>query len=156
MSILDRLFARRRKSARCAIVVGDGQFGLNVASTAQQRIELERLCDGRAEEEHRFAALLIPQPSHARGRDTVAVRIGTTTVGYLNQTTALELLTALRAGKFDRAACGSTIDIRPDPLLGDIDIRPGPLLGDKAFRIRLDAMVPFKLADPADQAPTSD
>jgi hypothetical protein len=140
MSILGRLFARRQKPARCAIVVGDGQFKFDVASTAQQRIELERLCGGRTEDPHRCPALLIPQPTNARGRDTVAVRIGNATVGYLHHTTALEFLAALRAGEFDRAACGAMIVVRPDP-------QPG----DQALRLRLDAEVPFKLAEPANQ-----
>jgi hypothetical protein len=141
MSILERLFARRRKPACCAIVVGDGQFNFNVASTAQQRFELERLCRGRTPDHPcRCPALLIPQPSNARGRDTVAVRIGDATVGYLHHTTALEFLAALRAGEFERAACGAMIVARPDPQLGD-----------QAFRVRLDAAVPLKLADPANQ-----
>ena len=141
MSILERLLARirRRKPARCAIVVGDGQFNFDVASTAQQRFELERLCGGRTQP-HRCPALLIPQPTDARGPDTVAVRIGDATVGYLHHTTALEFLTALRAGEFERAACGAMIVVRPDPRHGD-----------EAFRVRLDAEVPFKLADPANQ-----
>jgi hypothetical protein len=72
------------------------------------------------------------------------VRIGNKTVGYLHHTTALEFLAALRAGEFDRAACGAVIVGRPDPQLGDQAFR--------AFRVRLDAEVPFKLADPANQA----
>jgi hypothetical protein len=82
--------------------------------------------------------LLIPQPTTTRGPDTVAVWIGNATVGYLHHTTALEFLAALRAGEFERAACGAMIVRRPDPQLGD-----------QAFRVRLDAEVPFKLADPA-------
>ena len=142
MSILEQLLARirRRKPARCAIVVGDGQFNFDVASTAQQRFELERLCSGRAKDPHRCPALLIPQPTTAGGRDTVAVRIGNATVGYLHHTTALEFLDALRAGEFERAACGAMIVGRPDPHHGD-----------QAFRLRLDVEVPFKLADPANQ-----
>jgi hypothetical protein len=142
MSILEQLLARirRRKPARCAIVVGDGQFQIYVASTPQQRIELERLCGGRTQGPHRCPALLIPQPNNARGRSTVAVRIGNATVGYLHYTTAVEFLAALRAGEFERAACGAMIVVRPDPQLGD-----------QAFRVRLDAEVPFKLADLANQ-----
>jgi hypothetical protein len=142
MSILEQLLApiRRRKPARCAIVVGDGQFNFDVASTAQQRFELERLCSGRTQDPHRCPALLIPQPMTAGGRDTVAVRIGNETVGYLYHTTALEFLAALRADEFERAACGAMIVGRPDPQLGD-----------QTFRVRLDADVPFKLADPANQ-----
>jgi hypothetical protein len=142
MSILEQLLARirRRKPARCAIVVGDGQFQIYVASTPQQRIELGRLCGGRTQDPHRCPALLIPQPNNARGHDTVAVRIGNATVGYLHHTTALEFLAALRAGEFERAACGAVIVERPDPQLGD-----------QAFRVRLDAEVPFKLADPANR-----
>jgi hypothetical protein len=56
----------------------------------------------------------------------------------LHHTTSLEFLAALRAGEFDRAACGPMIVRRPDQHLGD-----------QAFRLRLDAQVPFKLADPA-------
>jgi hypothetical protein len=52
-------------------------------------------------------------------------------------TTALKFLAALRAGEFDRAACGAVIVERRNPQLGD-----------QAFRVRLDADVPFKLADP--------
>jgi hypothetical protein len=141
MSILERLLARirRRKPARCAIVVGDGQFDFDVTSTAQQRFELERLCSGRTQP-HRCPALLIPEPTNARGPDTVAVRIGDATVGYLQHTAALVFLSALRAGEFERAACGAMIVVRPDPQYGN-----------QAFRIRLDAGVPFILADPADQ-----
>jgi hypothetical protein len=138
MSILGRLFARRRKPARCAIVVGDGQFKFYVASTAQQRIELERLCGGRSEDPRRSPALLIPQPTNARGNNTVAVRIENATVGYLHHTTAVEFLSALRAGEFERGACGAMTVARLDPQLGG-----------QAFRVRLDADVPFKLADPA-------
>jgi hypothetical protein len=143
MNILRRLLARihRRKPTRCAIVVGDGQFNFDVASTAQQRFELERLCSGGVQDLDRCPALLIPQRANSRGRDTVAVRIGNATVGYLHPTPAVEFLAALRAGEFDRAACGAMIVGRPDPHLGD-----------QAFRVRLDAEVPFKLADPANQA----
>jgi hypothetical protein len=142
MSILEQLLARirRRKPARCAIVVGDGQFDFDVTSTAQQRFELERLCSGRTQDPYKCPALLIPQPTNARGPDTVAVRIGDATVGYLHHTTAVEFLAALRAGEFDRAACGAMIVVRPDPQHGD-----------HAFRVRLDAEVPFKLADTANQ-----
>jgi hypothetical protein len=142
MSILERLLARIRRGrpARCAIVVGDGQFNLDVASTPQQRFELERLCSGRTQDPYRCPALLIPQPTNARGPDTVAVRIGDATVGYLHHTTAMEFLAALQAGKYERAACGAIIVRRPDPQHGD-----------QAFRVRLDAVVPFKLADPANQ-----
>jgi hypothetical protein len=51
MSVLAQLFARLLKQtpARCAVVVvGDGKFQTYVASTPQQRSELERLCDGQA------------------------------------------------------------------------------------------------------------
>ncbi len=146
MSILGHLLARihRRKPARCAIVVGDGQFQIYVASTPQQRIELERLCGGRTQDPHRCPALLIPQPNNARGHNTVAVRIGNATIGYLHYTAAVEFLAALRAGEFERAACGAMIVVRLDPQLGD-----------QAFRVRLDAAVPFKLADPTNQ-PASD
>jgi hypothetical protein len=142
VSILAGLFKRRQRSARCAIVVGDGQFDLHVASIAQQRMELERLYGARSGDHcRRFPALLIPQPTNARGRETVAVRVGDATVGYLHHTAALEFLAALRAGDFDRAACGAMIVVRPDPQLGN-----------QAFRLRLDAEVPFKLAAPARQA----
>jgi hypothetical protein len=142
MGILEQLLARirSRKPARCAIVVGDGQFNCDVASTAQQRFKLERLCSGRTQDPYRFPALLIPQPNNARGPDTVAVRIGDATVGYLHHTTAMEFLAALRAGEYRRAACGAIIVRRADPQHGD-----------QAFCIRLDAGVPFKLADPASQ-----
>jgi hypothetical protein len=88
-------------------------------------------------------ALLVPQPTSTRGGDSVAVRIGNDTVGYLHHTTALEFLAALRPSRFDRAACAAEIVVRPDSQLGD------------TFRVRLDAVVPFKLADPANQ-PASD
>jgi len=140
MSILGRLFARRQKPARCAIVIGDGNFDLRVISTAQQRIELERLCGSRTDGPPRFPALLIPQPTNARGPDTVAVRIGKATVGYLHQTTAVEFLAALRAGDFERAACGAMIVVRLDPQHGN-----------QAFRVRLDAKVPFRLEEPPNQ-----
>jgi hypothetical protein len=141
MNILGRLFTRKREPARCAIAIGDGQFNLRVTSTAQQRIELERLCGGRIEDPPRFAALLIHQPTNARGPGTIAVRIGDATVGYLHQTTAVEFLAALRAGEFDRAACGSMIVV----MLSAQN-------GDQTFRVRLDAEVPFKLTEPSDQA----
>jgi hypothetical protein len=48
-------------------------------------------------------ALLVLQPTSTRGDDSVAVRIGNDTVGYLHHTTALEFLAALRPSKFDRA-----------------------------------------------------
>jgi hypothetical protein len=140
MSIWGRLFTRRREPARCAIVIGDGQFDLRVTSSAQQRIELERLCGGRIEGPPRFAALLLPQPSNARGPDTIAVRIGDATVGYLHQTTAVEFRAALRAANFERAACGAMIVM----MLNAQD-------GDQRFRVRLDAEVPFKLTEPPDQ-----
>jgi hypothetical protein len=142
MSILEQLLARlrRRKPARCGIVVGDGQFNFDVASTAQQRFELERLCSGRTQDPYKCPALLIPQPTNARGPDTVAVLIGDATVGYLQHTAALVFLSALRAGDFDRAACGAMIVGQPDPQHGD-----------QAFRVRLDAELPFTLADPANR-----
>jgi hypothetical protein len=133
MNILARLFARRRKPTGCAIVVGDGQFQIYVASAPQQRIELELLSGGRNQGSRRMPALLVPQPTSTRGDDSVAVRIGNDTVGYLRHTTALEFLAALRPGKVDRAACAAMIVVRPDPQLGD------------TFRVRLDAVVPFKL-----------
>jgi hypothetical protein len=139
MSALARLFTGRPKiePARCAIVVGDGQFQTYVASTPQQRSELERLCDSRAEGPHRFPVLLLPQPSSPRGRDAVAVRKGETTIGYLHHTTAVEFLAALAANEFERAACAATIIARPDPQLGKT-----------VFSLRLDAEVPFKLVAP--------
>jgi hypothetical protein len=145
VNILGRLFERRQKPARCAIVAGNGQFNLYVASLAQQRMELERLYRARTGDPYRLPALLIPQPTSARGTDTVAVRVGDTTVGYLLHTAALEFLTALRVADFERAACAAMIVVRPDLQLGN-----------QAFRVRLDAEVPFKLVDPANQksAPT--
>jgi hypothetical protein len=140
MSILGRLFTRTRRPARCAIAIGDGQFEVYVFSNAQQRLELERLCGMSSEDNPRFPALLIPQPTNSRGRDTVAVRIGNANVGYLHHTTAAEFLEALRTYEFDRAACGARILIRPEPQLGD-----------HAFRVRLDAVVPFNLVDPVNQ-----
>jgi hypothetical protein len=47
------------------------------------------------------------------------------------------VLAALRAGEFDRAACGAMIVVPPDA-------QPG-----HTFRLHLDALVPFKLVDPA-------
>jgi hypothetical protein len=135
MSILARLFARRRKPTGCAILVGDGQFQIYVASTPQQRIELELLCGGRNQGFRRMPALLVPQPTSTRGDDSVTVRIGNETVGYLHHTTALEFLAALRPSKFDRAACAAEIVVRPDPQVGE------------TFRVRLDAVVPFQLVD---------
>jgi hypothetical protein len=70
----------------------------------------------------------------------VAVHVGNSTVGHLHHTGALEFLTALREGGFDRGACGAMIVVRPDPRLDD-----------HAFRVRLDAVSPFRLAEPADQ-----
>ncbi len=140
MNILARLFACKPKYRGCAIVVGDGQFQIYVASTPQQRVELELLCGGRNEGSRRMPALLIPQPTSTRGHDTtVAVRIGNETVGYLHHTTALEFLAALRPSKFDRAASAAMVVVRPDPELGD------------TFRVRLDAVVPFNLVDPPTQ-----
>jgi hypothetical protein len=138
MSVLEQLFPRRWKPVRCAILVGDGQFNLYVASTAQQRIQLERLYGCRTDEPYRLPALLIPRPINARGLYAVAVLIRDETVGYLHHTTALGFLAALRAGVFDRAACGAMIVMRPDPQRGD-----------QALRLRLDAEVPFMLVDPA-------
>jgi hypothetical protein len=137
MRIPWHLFRAAGKPARCAIVVGDGQFNVHVASTAKQRIELERLCGRGTEGRHGFPVRLIPQPTSVRGGETVVVRIGDATVGYLHHTTALEFLAALRTGAFDRAACGAIVVAMADPQLGD-----------QAFRIRLDAEVPLKLADP--------
>ena len=97
------------------------------------------MCSGRTQP-HRCPALLIPQPTNARGSDTVAVRIGDATVGYLQHTAALVFLSALRAGEFDRAACGAMIVGQPDQQNGE-----------QPFRVRLDAELPFKLADPANQ-----
>jgi len=144
MNIWARLFARRRKATGCAIVVGDGQFQIYVASTPQQRVELKLLCGGRHQGSHRMPALLVPQPTSTRGGDSVAVRIGNDTVGYLHHTTALEFLAALRPSKFDRAACAAEIVVRPDPQLGD------------TFRVRLDAVVPFKLVEPPVQTALSE
>jgi hypothetical protein len=140
VSILERLFKRRQKPPRCAIVAGNGQFNLYVASLSQQRMELERLYRARTGDPYRLPALLIPQPTSARGTDTVAVRVGDTTVGFLLHTAALEFLTALHASEFHRAACAAMIVVRPDLQLGN-----------QAFRLRLDAEVPFKLADPVNQ-----
>ena len=140
MNIFARLFARRRKPTGCAILVGDGQFQIYVASTPQQRIELELLSGGRNQGSRRMPALLVPQSTSTRGDDSVAVRIGNDTVGYLHHTTALEFLAALRSSKFDRAACAAEIVVRPDPQLGD------------TFRVRLDAVVPFKLVEPPIQS----
>ena len=144
MKILARLFTGRPQiePARCAIVIGDGQFQTYVASTPQQRSELERLCDARTENARRFPVLLVPQPSSPRGRDAVAVRKGDTTIAYLHHTTAVEFMSALRANEFERAACAATIIARPDPQLGKT-----------VFSLRLDAEVPFKLMTPSDKLP---
>jgi hypothetical protein len=146
MSVLERLFTGRPKiePARCAIVVGDGQFQTYIASTPQQRSELGRLCDGRTENAPRFPVLLVPQPSSPRGRDAVAVRKGETTIGYLHHTTAVEFMSALRANEFERAACAATVIARPDPQLGKT-----------VFSLRLDAEVPFKLVTPRNNEPAS-
>lgn len=139
MSVLARLLTGRPKiePAGCAVVVGDRQFQMYVASTPQQRIELERLCDDRAEGGRRFPVLLVPQLTSPRGRDAVAVRKGETTIAYLHHTTAVEFMSALRANEFERAACAATIIARPDPQLGKT-----------VFSLRLDAEVPFKLVAP--------
>jgi hypothetical protein len=101
-------------------------------------------CARAASTHPRFPALLIPQPTNARGRDTVAVRIHDVVVGYLHQTTAQAFLAALRTNEFDRGVCAAMLIVRQEPQLGD-----------QAFRVRLDALVPFKLADAANQAPGS-
>ena len=146
MSVLARLFTGRPKiePARCAVFLGDGQFQMYVASTPQQRSELERLYEGQAEGHRRFPVLLVPQPSSPRGRDAVAVRKGETTIGYLHHTTAVEFMSALRANEFERAASAATIIARPDPQLGKT-----------VFSLRLDAEVPFTLVAPPNE-PTSD
>jgi hypothetical protein len=140
------LFARlfvRKSAPRCAIVLGDGHFGLYVASAAHHRAEIERLCcvgdSTRGDVEVCCPALLIPQPTNIEyGRDAVAVRIQDTTVGYLRPTGGHELLSALRAGNFDRAACRALVFARPDPVNA----------GRVYHRVRLDAIVPFKLENP--------
>jgi hypothetical protein len=114
------LFPRRKTQPCCAIVVGDGKFKFYIASDAQQRIELERLFGNRSNDlDPRCPALLIPQPAHARGPDTVGVRIEDTTMGYLHLTAAREFLAALRVVGADRAACAAMIVARWDPGLGD-------------------------------------
>jgi hypothetical protein len=54
------------------------------------------------------------------------------------------VLAALRAGEFDRAACGAMILRRRDPQLAD-----------QAYRLRLDAAIPFNLVDPTDSGRNS-
>lgn len=131
MGILTWLFTRKHDPPRCAIVIGDGQFKLHVASDAKHRARLKASGVGT----HRYPALLIPQLASPRGSDTVAVRIGEMTVGYLHPTDAQAFLTALRAAKFDRAACGAMVDGVPD---GDLT----------HYRVQLDATIPFKLEEP--------
>jgi hypothetical protein len=129
------LFPRRKNQPRCAIVAGDRQFMFYVASDFQQRIELERLFGNRSiKADYRCPALLIPQ----RGPAAVAVRIESTTVGYLHLTAAREFLTALCLAGAERAACAAMIVARLDPGLG----------GRTHFRVRLDVATPFKFFDP--------
>ena len=133
------LFPRRKTQPRCAILVGDGKFKLYIASDANQRNELERLFGNSLNDaERRCPALLIPQPAHARGPDTVAVRIEDTTIGYLHPTGARVFLAALAVAGNERAACAATIEARWDPALGE----------HAYFRVRLDAVMPFKFLDP--------
>jgi hypothetical protein len=114
----------RKTQPRCAIVVGDRQFRIYVASDAKQRTELERLFGNRSNSaDHRCPALLIPQPANARGPAAVAVRIEGTTVGHLHLTAAQEFLAALRIAGADRAACAAMIvtgrrSRRPEPFSG--------------------------------------
>jgi hypothetical protein len=133
------LFPRRKRRPPCAIVVGDGKFKLYIASDAKQRSELERLFGNRVSDlEHRCPALLVPRPAHPRGPDTVAVRIEDTTIGYLHPTGARVFLAALAVAEVERAACAATIEARWDPALGE----------HAYFRVRLDALIPFKFLDP--------
>lgn len=91
------------------------------------------------------AALLIPQPANTRGPNTVMVRIGAATVGYLHSTAATEFLDALRAKNFDLAACGAMI-IPIEQYASDRSVQ---------YRVCLDAAMPFTLKDPVLDAPAA-
>ena len=126
-----------------AIVIGDGQFGMNAVGTAPHQDELERIAGGRTQAgaDVLCGALLVPEPKNPRDPGAVAVVISSQVIGYLPSDVAPSLKEALRAGQFVGAGCAARI-------VGGAE-RPSGEGAD--FGVRLDAYVPFRLQSIAKQ-----
>ena len=131
---------------QCAIVVGDGEFGMRVAGTSGYQKELEEIANGRtADGADQFcAALLLPDVDNPNDPSAVTVSIDGVTVGYLQRNAAPSFRQELSRCKAVAASCIAQI-------VGGWD-RNGDDHGQ--FRVRLDASMPFALRDlEADEMP---
>ncbi len=127
-----------------AIVIGDGQFGMQAVGTAHHQDELEVIAGGRTEAGADIlrGALLVPEPKNPHDPGAVAVVISSQVIGYLQSDVAPSLKEALRAGAFVGAGCAAKIVGRWE--------RADGARGD--FGVWLDAYVPFRLQSIAKQA----
>lgn len=130
-----------------AIAIGDGQFGIEAAGTAEHQDELEQIAGGRTETgvDRLCGALLVPNPKNPYDPNAIAVVIDTRVVGYVPSNIAPSLKYALRVGGFIAAGCAAKIVggwARADGDIGD-------------FGVRLDAEWPFKLRPIAKEKPPS-
>jgi hypothetical protein len=127
------------KSEKVAIVIGDEKFEFPVVGESHHQTLLEDICGGRTEDgaNHKCAALLVPEPKNPYDKNAVAVTVDGKTVGYLARDVAPDFLTALASGSYESAACGAII------------VGGWSRDGDEGhFGIRLNAALPFTLADP--------
>ena len=136
--------ADHQESTRGLIVIGDGNFGLNVVGVSHCQSQIEHLVGGRTrmgygiEPPHIravFAALLLPDA------DMVRVIIRNVRVGYLERNVAKELAAALALNHLTHAACVAAI-------CGGWHRRPYDKDDDGNFGVRLDIVMPFQFRAP--------
>lgn len=122
---------------KCAIVCGDGEFGIKAVGTSKYQDELETIAGDRTEEgaDHLCGALLLPEPTNSHDPDAIAVVISGYVVGYIQSNAAPVLGSALKRGGYDVAGCAAKI-------VGGWD-RGGDDRGH--FGVRLNGFLPFEL-----------
>ena len=120
---------------QCAIVVGDGEFGMHVVGTARHQMALEKIAGGRKNlvAGQFCGALLLPEPENPHDPSAVAVYIDGRRMGSLHRDVAPGFKRALFGRDYAAAGCIARID------------RDGGRRG--RFGVRLDAFIPFDLRD---------
>ena len=136
--------------SRGLIVVGDGNFGMNVIGTLHSQSQIEQLVGGRTQMGYGlepplnralFAALLRPELDNPYDRHVVRVIIRNVGVGYLELNIAKELFAALALNHLTHATCIAAI-------CGGWHRRPHDRGDDGNFGVRLDIIMPVHFRAP--------
>jgi hypothetical protein len=134
-----------RLDSRGAIVVGDGNFGMNVVGASHCQSQIEHLVGGRTQMGYGveppynralFAALLLPELDNPYDWNVVRVIIRNVPVGYLERNVAKDFIAALALNHLTHAACTAAI-------CDGWYRRPHDRDDDGNFGVRLDIVMPF-------------